>query len=87
MTKVRRGLDGKLYPATPLTHKQRNRARWAAHNLVHRDGLSIRAAQQVMAKAGIRRSRGIIMRDLQDYQCPHCPGVDTWTLSGQRADP
>jgi len=77
---VRRGADAKLYPARPLTREQRNRARWMAHNLVHRDGLSIRQAQRVMASQyGVRRAVGTIMRDLQNFECPRCPHM----LSGQ----
>ena len=77
-TGVRRGRDGKNYPAAPLTRTERNRARWLAHNLVHRDGLSIRAAQQVMAgEHAIKRSVGIIARDLADYECPHCATRNT----------
>jgi hypothetical protein len=52
--------------------------RLARHNLVHRDGLSIRAAQQVMAgEHAIKRSVGIIARDLADYECPHCATRNT----------
>jgi hypothetical protein len=71
---VARRADGKLYPPRPLTRAERNRARWLAHNLVHRDGLSIRAAQRAMAAQGVRRSVGIIARDLADYECPACRG-------------
>lgn len=71
---VRRGADGKDYPSQPLTRAERNRARWLAHNLVHRDGLSIRVAQKAMAEHhDVRRSVGIIARDLADFECPHCP--------------
>lgn len=77
-TGLRRGRDGKLYPAAPPTREQRNRVRNLAHCLVHRDGLSIRAAQWVMADShGLKRSVGIIMRDLTDYVCPSCTDVDT----------
>jgi hypothetical protein len=69
---LRRGKDGKDYPATPLTREQRNRARRLAHQLVHSDRLSIRGAQQVMAESGIRRSVGAIAADLRDYECPLC---------------
>ena len=70
---VRRGADSKLYPARPLTHEQRNRARWLAHNLVHRDGLSVRVAQRVMAgQHGVRRAVGTIARDLELFTCPRC---------------
>ena len=55
-------------------HQERNRARWTAHNLVHRDGLSIRQAQRVMAgQYGLRRAVGTIMRDLELFRCPRCP--------------
>lgn len=70
---VRTGRDGKSYPATPLSRAERNRARWTAHRLVCRDGLSIRAAQQAMAEAGLRRSTGIIASDLANFRCPDCP--------------
>lgn len=73
---TRRGRDGKSYPASPLTREQRNRARRTAHALVCRDGLSIRAAQARMAEAGVRRSIGIIARDLADYECPACADVN-----------
>jgi hypothetical protein len=76
-TRVRRGLDGKNYPATPLTRTGRIRARRLAHELVCRDGLSIRAAQAQMAEAGVRRSVGTLARDLAGYECPHCADVNT----------
>jgi hypothetical protein len=76
-TTTRRGRDGKSYPATPLTREERNRARRLAHQLVHRDGLSIRAVQQRMAEAGIHRSIGTIAADLAGYECPHCANVNT----------
>ena len=70
---VKAGADGRLYPARPLTREQRNRARWLAHNLVHRDGLSVRQAQRDMAESyGIRRSVGTIARDLELFTCPRC---------------
>ena len=77
-TQVRRGLDGKLYPAAPLTPAERGRARWLAHQLVHGDGLSIRAAQAAMAQThGLHRSRGGIAADLVGYECPRCADLDT----------
>jgi hypothetical protein len=70
--------NGKQYPAALLTREQLNRARRAAHVLVHDRGLSIRRAQQVMAEDyGIRRSVGIIARDLADFTCPSCDDVDS----------
>lgn len=74
---VRRGRDGKSYPATALTREQRNRARRLAHELVCGGGMSIRAAQQVMAeKHGLRRSVGSISGDLRDYECAACADVN-----------
>ncbi len=70
---VSRGSDQKLYPARPLTREQRNRARWLAHNLVHRDGMSIRAAQKIMRESyALRRSVGVIARDLALFECSRC---------------
>jgi hypothetical protein len=71
---VTRRADGKLYPARQLTREQRNRARWLAHNLVHRDGLSIRQAQRAMIEQGVRRSVGSIVRDLRLWECLVCAG-------------
>lgn len=68
-----RGRDGKLYTAQPLTPQERARARWLAHQLVHRGRLSIRQAQRVMADShGIRRSIGAIAADLVGFECPDC---------------
>jgi hypothetical protein len=73
IVQVQTGRDGKLYRARPLTREQRNRARWLAHNLVHRDGLSVRAAQRAMSEQhGIRRAVGTIARDLELFTCPRC---------------
>lgn len=68
-----RGRDGRLYPASPLTREERNRARWLAHTLVHGQHLSIRAAQRVMAETyGVRRAVSTIHEDLTGYECPAC---------------
>jgi hypothetical protein len=74
IVEVRRGADRKLYPVGgQLPPAERNRARWLAHNLVHRDHLSVRAAQAVMLEQyGVRRSLGIIARDLASFECPAC---------------
>jgi hypothetical protein len=73
---VKVGQDGKRYPAAPLTGKERDRARWLAHNLAHRDGLSVCQAQRAMAERyGVRRAVGTIARDLQNFECPRCPDV------------
>ena len=76
-TQVRRGRDGKNYPATPLTRPERSRAIRRAHELICRDGLSIRAAQARMAEAGLRRSVGTIAQDLRGFECPHCADANT----------
>lgn len=75
--RTRTGRDGKAYPARPLTREELNRARWLAHNLVCRDHHSVRAAQQLLAQAGIRRSIGTIAADLADFECPHCADPNT----------
>jgi len=71
---VRPGRDGKKYPpGGDLPPAERNRARKLAHNLICRDKLSIRAAQRVMLEQyAVRRSLGIIHRDLQRFECPSC---------------
>ena len=75
---TRRGQNGKSYPATRLTRQELNRARWLAHQLVHDRGLSIRRAQKVMAETyGIRRSVGIIAKDLADFECPACAELNS----------
>ena len=76
LIEVRRGADGKDYPATlPLPTAQLNRARALAHNLVCRDGLSIRQAQLAMREQyALRRSVGTIARDLREFECTRCEG-------------
>jgi hypothetical protein len=70
---TRRGLDGKSYSAAPLTSDQRDRAINATHFLICGQGLSIRAAQALMAERyGIRRSRGAIAADLARFECDAC---------------
>lgn len=80
VTDVRvRGLDGRLYSARRLTPEQRDRAIDAAHFLVCRKYMTIRAAQQAMAATyGIRRSTGAIHADLRNFVCEGChdPGLN-----------
>jgi hypothetical protein len=79
------GRDGKRYPpGGDLPPDQRNRARQLAHNLVCRDGLSIRTAQRVMLEQyAVRRSLGIIHRDLTSYACRACdPEHPAFTSAG-----
>jgi hypothetical protein len=69
--------DGKLYPPRPLSPAERSRIRKLAHNLVHRDRLSIRQAQRAMIEQhGLRRSLGAIHKDLVQYECGVCAGLD-----------
>jgi hypothetical protein len=73
MTTTRRGLDGKSYPAVPLSRQERGQAIRLAHQLVHDRHLSIRATRVVMAERyGIWRSVGSIAADLQNYECATC---------------
>jgi hypothetical protein len=75
--RTRLSQNGKAYPASRPTRQERGRAIRVAHQLVHDRHLSIRAAQKVMAETyGIRRSVGIIARDLADFECPACREVD-----------
>jgi hypothetical protein len=71
---VRRGRDGKLYPVRmPTPEEERGRARWLAHDLVHRGGLSLRQAQQAMREVyGVRRSLGQVHADLHRFECEWC---------------
>lgn len=74
MIALERRKDGKLYPlGGVLPAQERNKARWLEHQLHCRDHLSIRRTQAaLLAQHGLRRSRGIIQRDLVAYQCPDC---------------
>lgn len=70
---ARVGLDGKLYAARPLTRQERARTIRLAHQLVHGDGWSIRAARRILAdRHGLSRSTGAIAADLANYVCPRC---------------
>jgi hypothetical protein len=67
---VRRGRDGKDYPAEmrrPRAELARLRVR--VHELVCRDGLSIRQAQKTMLAEGDRRSLGRLHADLVQFDC------------------
>jgi hypothetical protein len=71
---VERRRDGKLHPpGGTLPDKDRWRAVNLAHRLVHRDHLSIRAAQRVLLEEhGIRRSFGSVQHDLKAFTCREC---------------
>ena len=73
---VERRRDGKRYPVGgTLPERDRWRAINLAHRYVHRDGLSVRQAQRALAADhGLRRSVGIIARDLQRFECDWCAG-------------
>ena len=78
LLEVVRGHDRKLYRAHPLPGSELARIRALTHALVHRDGLSQRQAQRVLAQSyGIRRATGTIARDLALFTCPSCP-ADRW---------
>ncbi len=66
------GRDGKTYPRRRLTRAERARLIIDAHRLVHGDRLSVRAAQEVLAASGVRRSRGAIAADLARFTCDIC---------------
>jgi hypothetical protein len=71
---VERRRDGKLHPpGGTLPERDRWRAVNLVHRLVHRDRLSIRAAQAaLLADHGIRRSVGSIHHDLTAFTCREC---------------
>ena len=80
------GRDHPFYPARPASRAEPNRARWLSHNLIHRDGLSVRAAQRVLAESyGLRRSIGSIMHDPRMWKCPRCPHVVELRRQGRAA--
>jgi hypothetical protein len=65
--------DGKSYPPGGVLPEPQ---RWRAVNLAHRyrcrDQLSVRQVQAALGRAGIRRSLGMIARDLARYGCDVC---------------
>ena len=66
-----RGKDRKLYPAGgPRPAAEVERLRSLTHSLACGQGLSERAAQRALLEEhGVRRSTGIIHRDLAEYDC------------------
>ena len=74
---VVRGTDSKLYPARQLPPAELKRIRGLEHAFHCRDGMSVRSVQQALESYGIRRSLGVIWRDLHRYSCglPRCPAV------------
>jgi hypothetical protein len=89
VVEVTRGRDGKRYPAGgQLQREQLNRLRWLAHNLIHRDGMSIRQAQATMLESyGVRRSVGAICQDLHRFECPLCAGQPAGHMPAQEPQP
>jgi hypothetical protein len=71
---VRRGKDSKLYPPRlPLPKAERNRLRWAAHDLICSRRMTYKAAQAAMMdEYGARRSIGQIWNDVHYFECPKC---------------
>jgi hypothetical protein len=74
IVQVERRKDGKSYPVGgSLQVADRARAIRLAHQLAHRDHLSIRAVQRaLLADHTIRRSLGQIHHDLASYACEAC---------------
>jgi hypothetical protein len=71
------GADGKRYPLRKPTEAELDRLVALEHALIHRDRLSIRAAQAVLRDSyGLFRSVGTIHRDLTVYTCDHCEPMD-----------
>jgi hypothetical protein len=65
--------DGKLYPPSRRSPAEVAQVRDLEHHLHCAGGLSIRATQAAMLdKHGIRRSVGMICRDLNQFECSHC---------------
>jgi hypothetical protein len=70
---VERRRDGRCYPVGGvLAEDQRRAAIAAAHASRCRDGRSFRATQRALAEAGIRRSLGMIYRDVTTWGCRWC---------------
>lgn len=78
-----RDRSGKFCPpdqAFPGLDRQRSAA--LAHNLVHKGGLTVRAARRVMIEQyDLRRSVGGIASDLREYTCSRCRGVPVGRLA------
>lgn len=70
LVEVRR--DGKLYPPRQRSAAEVARLRDTEHHLHCRLGLSIRAIQKALLTEDIRRSIGMIHRDLHQFECPLC---------------
>jgi len=64
--------DHKLYPPVARSAAEIARLRDLEHHLRCARGLSIRAVQTAMLDQGIKRSIGMIWRDLNQYECPRC---------------
>ncbi len=79
--------DGKLMPPDwPLTPPEVTaRLRDLEHHLHCAGGLSIRQTQAAMLDRGIRRSIGMIHRDLHQFECPVCSDAPKPPDPAQRA--
>lgn len=73
-TLVRVTSDGRLYPPSwpHMPPEERQRLADLAHHLHCAGGLSVRATQAAMAERGIRRSTGMIHKDLTRFECSKC---------------
>lgn len=68
-----RGADSKLYREHQLDQEALTRLRLLEHELRCGQGLSVRQVQaELAAEHGVRRSIGIIQRDLRLWSCEHC---------------
>jgi hypothetical protein len=67
--------DGKFYPLAVRSAAEVARLRDLEHQLHCGGGLSIRATQAAMLDRGVRRSIGMIHRDLRQYECPRCAAM------------
>ena len=70
-TLVRVTSDGRLYPPSwpHMPPEERQRLADLAHHLHCAGGLSVRQTQAAMAARGVRRSTGMIHKDLTRFEC------------------
>ena len=76
VVEVRRGKDHKLYPAVMrLPRAELNKIRRLTHKIHCEGGLTEAATRRELLEGhGIRRSAGIVHRDLAAFECPACAG-------------
>ena len=64
--------DQKLYPPVMRLAAEIAQLRATEHDLHCRQQLSIRATQRALLDQGVRRSLGMLHRDLTGWRCPYC---------------